>query len=86
MKILQLNDGRVSFRALSRVLSLFICSLLLFTQAYANSVKVKVTGKIIDETGEGLPGVSVLEKGTSNGTATDIDGNYSLSVEGANSV
>lgn len=86
MKILQSNDGRVSFRALSRVLSLFICSLLLFTQAYANSVKVKVTGKIIDETGEGLPGVSVLEKGTGNGTATDIDGNYSLSVEGANSV
>ena len=40
-----------------------------------------VSGKVIDETGEGLPGVSVLEKGTTNGTVTDIDGNYSLSVQ-----
>jgi hypothetical protein len=89
MKILPVfrsEHGRVSFRVLNRVLSLFICSLFLITQAYANPVKVKITGRIIDETGEGLPGVSILEKGTSNGTATDIDGNYSLSVEGSNSV
>ncbi|AWW29514.1 SusC/RagA family protein [Echinicola strongylocentroti] len=37
-----------------------------------------VTGTITDENGEALPGVYVLIKGTSNGTVTDIDGNYSI--------
>lgn len=41
----------------------------------------KVTGTVTDsETGEGLPGVTVLEKGTTNGTITDFDGKYSISV------
>ena len=44
-----------------------------------------VTGKVSDgETGERFPGVNILEKGTSNGTVTDIDGNYRVTVsEGA---
>ena len=33
------------------------------------------------KTVQGLPGATVLEKGTTNGTFTDVDGNYSLSVE-----
>jgi len=45
----------------------------------------KITGKVTAfDTDEGLPGVNVVEKGTSNGTVTDIQGNYSLEVsEGA---
>ncbi|TDN95674.1 TonB-linked SusC/RagA family outer membrane protein [Salegentibacter sp. 24] len=40
-----------------------------------------VTGTVTDsENGMPLPGVTVLEKGTNNGTSTDFDGNYSLSV------
>lgn len=40
-----------------------------------------VTGKVSDPSdGSPLPGVNILEKGTSNGTVTDIDGNYSISV------
>ncbi len=40
-----------------------------------------VTGTVTDsENGIPLPGVTVLEKGTSNGTSTDFDGNYSLEV------
>lgn len=43
-----------------------------------------ISGKVTDgETGESLPGVNILEVGTSNGTVTDLDGNYSLKV-GAN--
>lgn len=44
-----------------------------------------VTGKVTSmEDNEGLPGVNVVEKGTSNGTVTDVQGNYSLEVsEGA---
>ncbi|MDP2113899.1 MAG: carboxypeptidase-like regulatory domain-containing protein, partial [Bacteroidota bacterium] len=38
-----------------------------------------VSGKVTDSAGEGLPGVSVVVKGTTIGTITDMDGNYSLS-------
>ncbi len=41
---------------------------------------ITVTGNVKDDSGATLPGVSILVKGTSNGTITDIDGNYSLSV------
>lgn len=45
---------------------------------------VSVTGKITDENNQSLPGVTILVKGTENGTTSDIDGNYSLQVpEGA---
>ncbi len=37
-----------------------------------------VTGKVTDEGGHPLPGVTVVIKGTTQGTATDIDGNYTL--------
>ena len=39
-----------------------------------------ITGKVTSSAGEPLPGVTVLLKGTNNGTATDANGNYSLSV------
>lgn len=46
-----------------------------------------VTGKVISmEDDSGLPGVNVIIKGTSTGTVTDIDGNYSLKVPGTESV
>jgi len=44
-----------------------------------------VTGKVTDqETGQGLPGVTVLVKGTSTGTATGVDGGFSISVPSDN--
>ncbi|MCL6265448.1 SusC/RagA family TonB-linked outer membrane protein [Flagellimonas myxillae] len=43
-------------------------------------VQQTVTGNVTDDAGTPLPGVNVLEKGTSNGTSTDFDGNYSISV------
>ena len=39
-----------------------------------------VTGTVTDVSGSPLPGVNVVEKGTSNGTSTDFDGNYNISV------
>src|SRR5690606_29158014 len=41
---------------------------------------ITVTGKVTDETGEPLPGVTVSVPGTTIGTATDLDGAYSLTV------
>ena len=40
----------------------------------------QVTGKVLDENGDPLIGVNVVEKGTTNGTVTDIDGNYKLTI------
>ncbi len=45
-----------------------------------------ITGTVTDTAGEPLPGVSVVIKGTTTGTITDIDGNFSLSVPGADAV
>ena len=39
-----------------------------------------VSGTITDSNGGPLPGVNIIEKGTSNGTSTDFDGNYTLTV------
>lgn len=47
--------------------------------------KVSVSGKVTDNKGEALIGVSVSEKGTTNGVLTDIDGNYAISVKDAKS-
>ncbi|TLP82833.1 SusC/RagA family TonB-linked outer membrane protein [Maribacter sp. ACAM166] len=41
-----------------------------------------VTGVVLDNLGQPLPGANVLEKGTTNGTQTDFDGNYSIDVPG----
>ncbi len=47
----------------------------------------QVSGKVIDESGAGLPGVSIIIKGTSKGTTTDVTGKYSFSIpEGATSL
>lgn len=41
---------------------------------------VKITGKVIDDQGEGVIGANVMEKGTTNGTITNMDGEFSLEV------
>ncbi len=45
-----------------------------------------VTGKVIDNEGLGIPGVNVVEQGTTNGVVTNIDGVFSLTLKGENPV
>ena len=40
-----------------------------------------VRGRVTDVNGDGVPGASVFEKGTSNGTTTDLDGNWTLEIK-----
>lgn len=40
----------------------------------------EITGMVVDENGEPLPGASILEKGTLNGTATSFDGDFTMEV------
>lgn len=64
-------------RWMKAVLFSFFALLLCSVSGYAQNITV--TGKVSDAMGT-LPGVSVAVKGTSNGTVTDVDGKYSLSV------
>ncbi|WP_282079350.1 SusC/RagA family TonB-linked outer membrane protein [Aquimarina algiphila] len=50
------------------------------------SIQQSISGIVTDTNGQPIPGVSVVEKGTSNGAATDFDGNYSLTVSSANAI
>lgn len=45
------------------------------------SSKITIKGKVVDESGEGVIGASILEKGTSNGVITDFDGNFTISAD-----
>lgn len=56
---------------------------MLLTLTFSLSVyaqNITVTGTVIDNTGEPLIGATVMQKGTQHGVATDIDGNFSISV------
>jgi len=59
------------------ILFLFLC--LLVTSVFAQE-PITISGNVTDNTGFGLPGVSILEKGTTNGTVTDVNGNYSFNT------
>jgi TonB-linked SusC/RagA family outer membrane protein len=57
--------------------------LLSFAFVAVIAQQVTVKGKVTDETGEGAIGVNIIEKGTSHGVITDIDGNYSITISSA---
>ena len=58
------------------------CMILLQLQGISQSTKI--TGRVVENiSGESLPGVSIVVKGTSNGTITDFDGNYTLALDDA---
>lgn len=59
---------------------LLLC--LMFSFAFVSGIWAQrtVSGTVTDENGDGLIGVTIVVKGTTDGTTTDIDGNYRLSV------
>ena len=64
-----------------RGLSAFICMLCLsLCLPLAAQAQVKVSGTVIDDLGEPVIGASVLEKGTTNGNVTDIDGKFEFNA------
>lgn len=67
---------------------LFVVALFTMALSYEVSAQQRViTGKVIsEEDGLGLPGATVLVKGTTVGTTTDLDGNYSISVPAGSDV
>lgn len=52
----------------------------------SSSMEMAVSGRVMDPQSQPIPGVNIIEKGTTNGTTTDADGRFSLNVNDANSV
>ena len=68
----------MSSAAVARRWVLSVVALLLCSMAYSQQT---VTGTIVDETGETVIGATIIEKGTTNGTVSDFDGNFSINVK-----
>ncbi len=60
---------------------LLLSALFVFAIVFGAFAQRTVSGKVTDDSGEDLPGVNVVVKGTTTGTTTDLDGNYRLSVD-----
>ena len=59
---------------------LTVVLLLVLTAGIVQAQDTQVSGTILDETGMPLPGVSILLKGTTRGTTTDLNGKYSIAA------
>ena len=64
--------------ALRTVLTMLCLAILFPVLAQAQN---RASGTVIDEMGEPMIGVAVVEIGTTNGTVTDLDGNFDLAVK-----
>ena len=62
----------------------FILTFLCLGFAITAMAQTSVTGNVVDNKGEAVVGATVLEQGTTNGTITDVDGSFSLTVGSPN--
>ena len=60
---------------------LIFCFLSVLFSVYGQAQDVSIKGKVIDENGLPIPGASILIKGTSKATSSDMDGNYQLKAD-----
>jgi TonB-dependent starch-binding outer membrane protein SusC len=72
------------FRLITKRVLLLLLSFIFMSAIYAQ--EKTVNGNIADKAGIPLPGVNVIIKGTTNGTVTDLNGNYSIKVPDNNTV
>src|SRR5688500_12005204 len=81
----------ISFQVIADRISLFktpkdLTSAAALEEYNIGSPVFAVTGKVTDDTGEPLPGVNILVKGTTRGTTTDSQGMYNIEVDDNNAV
>jgi TonB-dependent starch-binding outer membrane protein SusC len=62
----------------SNLSRLAVLLLFCFMQLIVHAQETQITGKVLDTDGNSVPGVSILVKGTTSGTISDLDGNYSV--------
>ena len=76
----------VQNKAMNKISTLLAVLFALLISPIAFAQDRLITGKVTDERKETIPGASVLIKGTTSGTTTDVDGNYSLRVVKGNTL
>ncbi len=80
-----LSDTELDYRINDNVI-IVLSKISEANQVVSQQEKRVLTGLVTDATGEPLPGVTVMVKGTTSGTITGIDGTYSLPVDDANAI
>jgi hypothetical protein len=80
LKVYNINGNRSPFNKLAAVLAAGILTITQVPDAIAQTKSV--TGKVLDETNVGAPGINVVIKGTDDGTVTDADGNFKVNLKG----
>ena len=64
--------------AIRKMKSLWVLIALCLFPVVAYAQSISVSGTVVDELGEPILGANIIQKGTTNGVLTDIDGNFSL--------
>ena len=59
----------------------FLLGIMMLAVSTIMYAQEQISGTVVDETGEGVIGATVMEKGTSNGTVTDFEGNFTVKVK-----
>lgn len=89
-KKIKKRQSRFTIKCPTLLFAFLIVSSLNISQSWANNYlqiqKKEISGTITDDQGLPIPGVNILEKGTSNGAMTDFDGNYSIEVASSDAV
>ena len=70
---------KIEMKNSSKFLLFWLAGILLSVQAFAQSITIR--GNVKDNTGMGIIGANILVKGTTNGTITDFDGNFTLDAQ-----
>ena len=60
----------------------YLTIVMLFLSVTMFAQQHSVKGNVVDQNGLPVIGMTVMEQGTQNGTVTDVDGNYQISVQG----
>lgn len=82
----EIFDGEISFVVVDDEQEIVLIPKSRLTRTQPALVPPEITGRVTDEEGQPLPGVNVLEKGTTNGTTTNADGVFNLIVNGENAI
>jgi len=75
-----------SLAMLSMLILLSVCVNTAMGKPTPVTSAINVSGRVTDEEGKPMPGVNILVKGTANGTTTDVEGAYKISVDNTESV